>query len=262
MSKPLKILCANLRYAGANDGKNSWIYRKDLCMNVLRSRNPDLFCFQEMWNTQRIYVQTAFPGFDWSGMADEPLGRNTVNAIFYRREAFQLLSSSGYWLSETPHIPGSASWQSDCVRLANWVRLLHVETQHEFRLINTHLDHISQPARENQARMINEDAGAYSEAYPQILAGDMNSDPGNPAIHLFLRNGWKDTYQAVHGIEDPGYTFHEFQGPEYDSKIGKIDWIFTRGKIEVLQAEVMRDSLDGRYPSDHYFILVQFDILG
>ncbi len=258
MSKTIKILCANLRYAGANDGPNSWIYRKDMCMDVLRSRQPGLFCFQEMWQAQRLYVQGAFPEYDWYGMADEPLGKNTVNAILYRREVFQLLSAGGYWLSQTPHIPGSSSWRSDCVRLANWVRLLQVETQTEFRLINTHLDHISQLARENQARLVNEDAGAYPATYPQILAGDMNSDPGNPAIDLFLRSGWKDTYQAIHGIQDPGFTFHEFQGAQYDSKIGKIDWIFTRGNIEIVQAEIIRDHLDGRYPSDHYFLLVEF----
>jgi endonuclease/exonuclease/phosphatase family metal-dependent hydrolase len=256
----VKILCCNIRYAGAQDGSNSWPYRKDLCVQVLRSHQPDILCFQEMSYEQCAVVRAAFPGHAWHGLVDEPVGRNPTNAIFYRQELFQLISAGGYWLSKTPHIPGSFSWQSACVRLANWVRLIHLESGEEFRVINTHLDHISQMAREQQAQLVNEDAAAYPVDYPQVLAGDMNSDQANPAIGLFNQGGWKDTYEAVHGAGDPGPTFHEFLGAQGPSDLGKIDWIFTRGKLKTTEAEIIRDCPEGRYPSDHYFVMAEVEL--
>jgi endonuclease/exonuclease/phosphatase family metal-dependent hydrolase len=58
----------------------------------------------------------------------------------------------------------------------------------------------------------------------------------------------------VHHVADPGHTFHGFKGPEHVSNTGKMDWVFCRGNIEVVDAEVVTDVHEGRFPSDHYFI--------
>jgi len=250
----VNILTCNIRYFGAQDGANAWPLRKELCAEVIRSRSPHVICFQEMWGEQFDDLATALPEFATFAMADEPTGRRPMNAIFYRRDAFRRISAGGYWLSETPHVPGSSSWDSACVRLANWVRLEDRATGAEFRVVNTHLDHVSQLARENQARLIVEDAAAYGDSYPQLLTGDMNADYTNPAIAVIRRGGWNDTYAAIHRTEDPGYTYHAFQGPEFVSRIGKMDWIFARGAIAVTAAEVISNGRDGRFPSDHYFV--------
>ena len=119
----MRILTCNIRYFGAKDGDNGWAHRKDLCARVIRSRHPDVICFQEMWAEQFADLAAAFEDFETFGMVDEPTGRHPMNAIFYRRDAFRRISSGGYWLSQTPHVPGSRSWDSVCVRLANWLRL-------------------------------------------------------------------------------------------------------------------------------------------
>ncbi len=170
------------------------------------------------------------------------------------------ISSGGYWLSEKPHVTGSKSWDSYHPRYANWVILEILDSKQEFRIINTHLDHESQIARVNQAQLINEDAYAYPEEYPQILAGDMNSDSSNKVIEIFKNNGWKDTYEAVHGTDNPGYTLHHFLGSTCNSEMGKIDWIFIRGKLKPINSEIIRDSIRGRFPSDHYFVLTELKL--
>ena len=250
----MKILTCNVRCFGAQDGLNSWACRKDLCARVIQSRSPDIICFQELWAEQYADLSAAFPGYATFGMFDEPLGRRPMNGIFFRADAFTLLVSGGYWLSETPHVPGSKSWESACVRQANWIRLEDRATGTSFRVVNTHLDHISQAARENQARLIVEDASAYPQDYPQLLTGDMNCDCRNAAIATLKAGGWVDTFSQVHGTDDPGHTFHAFHGPEYHSAIGKMDWIFAKGALHVLDAEIIKDSEGGRFPSDHYFV--------
>jgi len=250
----MKTLTCNIRYFGAADGDNRWEKRRDLCARVITSRSPDIICLQEAWREQLVDLEKALPEFAWFGIVDEPLGANPVNAIFYRRERFRLLSQGGYWLSETPHVTGSSSWNSACVRLANWLRLQERDTGLELRVLNTHLDHVSQPAREGQARVLVEDAAAFPDDYPQVLTGDLNCGAGNTAIARLEQGGWRDTWAAAHGEADPGLTFHAFEGSADKGNHGKIDWIFTRGRVRVSGAEIIDDSEDGRYPSDHYFL--------
>jgi endonuclease/exonuclease/phosphatase family metal-dependent hydrolase len=256
----MRVMTCNVRYSAAPDGDDSWPYRKALCFDVIGSREPDIICFQEVMHDQLVELRAAFPDHDWTGMTRSPESRDVPNAIFYRREAFALVSTGGYWLSETPHVPGSSSWASADVRLANWTRLEERRSGRELRIVNTHLDHVSQPARENQARLIAEDARAFADRFPQVLAGDLNCDAANEAIGILLRAGWRDTYEAVRGTADAGHTFHEFQGPAHVADIGRVDWIFVRGDTRVLDAEIVTDSRDGRFPSDHYFVTADLEL--
>lgn len=253
-STAMKILTCNIRYFGAADGDNRWEKRRDLCARVITSRSPDVVCLQEAWRQQLADLEAALPDFACFGMVDEPLGANPVNAVFYRRDRLRVLSQGGFWLSETPHVTGSSSWDSACVRLANWLRLQERGTGSQFRVVNTHLDHVSQPAREGQAQVLVEDAAAYPQDYPQVLTGDLNCGAGNAAIALLEQEGWADTWAAAHGKADPGPTFHAFEGLAYRGDHGKIDWIFTRGRVRVTGAEIIDDSEGARYPSDHYFV--------
>jgi len=237
-----------------NIGPDSWPERRELCAEVLLSRSPSIICFQEMVEEKLDYLRLALRQFDWFGTCNKPAGRNPVAAIFYLRERFERISAGSYWLSQTPHVPGSRSWDSAGTRLANWVCLEEHASGRRFRAISTHLDHFSQEARENQGRMINEDAAAYPGEYPQILAGDMNSDRENPVIRAFKEAGWQDSYEAVYGPEEAGFTLHRFAGQKYESEVGRVDWIFVRGAVHVRGAEIIRDSHDGHYPSDHYFV--------
>lgn len=256
----MRVMTCNIRTSTADDGEDHWERRKALCVSVILSREPDLFGLQEAHEDQLIYLKAAMTGFASFGLPDEPAGRNAVNTIFYREARFEPVATGGYWMSETPHIPGSSSWDSRCVRLANWIRLKDRHSGHEFRYVNTHLDHISEPAVVGQAGTINEDAAAYASDYPQILTGDMNADVDHPGIQALLAGGWVDTYTEVHGEPNPCNTFHRFRGEQHDGNSGKIDWVFYRGNVSVKGAEVIVDSEGGRFPSDHYFISADCEV--
>ena len=257
----MRVLSCNVRTSTAKDGDNDWRFRKDLCLRVVRQQQAGLICCQEMNRDQCLDFQAGLPGYEWFGMADETTNAHPVDSIFYQREVFQRISAGGYWLSQTPHIPGSSSWDSRCVRLCNWLRLVEVASGREFRLVNTHIDHISQLARENQMAMILADSAAYPPTYPQILTGDLNCNVANPVIQAILAAGWNDSYQAVHGEFDPGSTFHGFKGPAFDNRVGKIDWIFTRGDLKASSAAIITTQEGGRYPSDHYFISAELELI-
>jgi endonuclease/exonuclease/phosphatase family metal-dependent hydrolase len=258
----MRVMTCNIRTSTATDGDDHWERRKAFCVSAILDREPDVFGVQEAHEDQLIYMKAALPGYEAYGLPDEPGGRNAVDTIFYRRERFDPLAQGGYWLSETPHVPGSSSWGSRCVRLANWVRLIDRESGVEFRYVNTHLDHVSQPAVEGQARILNEDASSYDSGYAQFLTGDMNANASHPGIQAFLDAGWTDTYSAVHGELDPCNTFHKFAGTAHEGASGKIDWVFCRGNVDVKGSEIVMDSQGGRFPSDHYFVSADCEVAG
>ncbi len=263
----LRVLCCNIRVDVPADSEagNGWNDRKDYCLEVIRAQNADVICPQECRNTHYHDLRAGLPEYESFGIANPDTEFHPTNAIFYSRERFELISAGGFWLSETPHIEGSVSWDSARPRFANYVNLRDRESGRELRVWNSHLDHIGQVARENQARIIVEAAQALPEDLPQIFTADCNADASNPAIDVLKEGGWIDTYTLIHGPADPGFTYHAFMGPQFaerpPEKIkGKIDFIFSRGPVETLASEIIYDNRDGKYPSDHYFLSAEVGI--
>jgi endonuclease/exonuclease/phosphatase family metal-dependent hydrolase len=262
METNVKILCCNIRVNVQDDidTGNGWDARKDLCINVMRAQSADLICVQECWWHPYNDLLSRLPEFDGFGLANPAVDFHPYNAMLYRRDRFEVISAGGFWLSETPHIAGSQSWDSARPRFANWMDMKDRESGREFRMWNTHFDHVGQVARENQAQRIVEACQAFPADFPQLFAADCNADASNPAIDVMKAGGWIDTYTEMHGPADPGFTYHAFVGPRYadgkakDNMTGKIDFIFHRGSVKTLSADVICDSRDGRYPSDHYFL--------
>ena len=252
-----KILSCNIRTPLERDYKSGdgWETRKEFCAEVIRAQRADLIGLQEAYGIQVDYLKCQLPGFESFGQAIPGPVFNPINTILYSTARYEVVSSGGIWLSETPHIAGSVSWNSARPRFANWMDLKDRASGQAFRFWNTHLDHKGKVARQEQACVLAEAAEAYPEL-PQILTGDLNADATTPPVKAFKERGWIDSYAAIHGPEDPGFTFHRFVGSKYAgrSSKGKIDWIFCRGGVQPISAEVIRDHQKGRYPSDHYFI--------
>jgi endonuclease/exonuclease/phosphatase family metal-dependent hydrolase len=113
-----------------------------------------------------------------------------------------------------------------------------------------------------QVKLIIEESHQYLTSFPQVFTGDFNEDATNRVISLIKEAGWEDTYLAVNGPADPGFTGHGFLGPKHaeKSKKGKIDFIFGKGPVKSRAASVIRDEVNGRYPSDHYFVSAEVSL--
>lgn len=263
------ILTCNIRVPLPEDeaGGNGWPARRDLCVDVIRAQKPDVVCMQEVMREPMQDLQRAFPAFGSFGFEGPEMDARKVgyqgiakNPILYSRERYDLVSEGGFWLSETPHLPGSLSWESARARHVNWVRLRDRASGRQFRVLSTHLDHVSQHAREEQIKMILAEAALYASDFPQVLAGDFNAGADNPVLKLALAASWTNTRTAAPGPPDEGNTTHGFLGAKYVPKTeagrkrGPIDFILTHGPVSTLAWKIVRDSRDGHYPSDHYFV--------
>jgi endonuclease/exonuclease/phosphatase family metal-dependent hydrolase len=272
-----RVVTANIRVALPEDEAtgNGWSARRDLCIEVLRAQQADLICLQEVLRGQMEDLERAFPEFGSFGFAGPEMDARmegyqgiAKNPILYSRKRYDFVSAGGFWLSETPHLPGTQSWDSARARHMNWIRLRDRVSRREIRVLNTHLDHVSQRAREEQMKMILAEAALYAEDFPQILAGDFNADARNPVLKLVMDAGWTNTQTAAPDPGEVGATVHGFLGPNYVPKTeagrkrGPIDFILTRGPFVTINWKIIRDGRDGRYPSDHYFVAASLALEG
>jgi endonuclease/exonuclease/phosphatase family metal-dependent hydrolase len=260
-----KVLSCNIRVALPEDEAKGvgWPQRKNICIEIIKKQKPDIICLQEVLKVQAEDLKKAFSkfqllGFDGPEMDAHKEGYNGIakNPILFNKERYELINAGGYWLSETPLAAGSKSWDTARARHANWVRLKDRASQKEFRIINLHLDHVSAQAKIEGAKLVVEESAQYQPDFPQLLTGDFNTRFDSKVFESVRAEGWKESYETIHGGGEAGYTGHEFQGTNYEkgASKGRIDYIWYRGKMKPVSAAIIKDAINGKYPSDHFFL--------
>ena len=73
-------------------------------------------------------------------------GEDIYTAI--KKDKIQVIGIYSYWLSPTPYVPGSRyKNQSECPRTCLTDKGRDIESGKTFRVLNTHMEHISDEAR-------------------------------------------------------------------------------------------------------------------
>lgn len=248
----LKVMSFNVRYGTALDGPNSWPHRKDILVNTLRTYNPDVCGLQECLVFQAEYMVSQLPEYRWLGIDRDVSGKGEMTAILYKYADLHPIESGNFWISETPEVPSSKSWDSSLPRIATWARFYHSPSGSFFYLLNTHLDHRGEEARAQGVRLLAERTKHLPNELPLIVLGDFNATAGNSVPYsLAIEYGFSDAWTAATQRIGPAYTFSGFSDPVSDRE-GRIDWILVRGPIHVSHCETVVYNESGRYPSDHY----------
>ena len=270
MSNTHRIMTCNIRITALPQDSlpgRLWADRRDVIVKVIRDKNPDILCFQEVIYDSYNYLRNKFSdyatfGFEGPEMDSYTNGYHYIgkNVIFYRMSRYDLISSGTYWLSEKPLIGGSISWNSVRARHCNWIRLKDKKTGKQFRVLNIHLDHKNDTARTEQLNLVIRESAQYSPDFPQILCGDFNSGWTHNTVKNLLQAEWIEMYDTVHQHKKSGFTYHAFKGSKYQTKRLRIDFIWSHGSVNPVKAEIIRDKIDGVYPSDHYFVLSEFEL--
>ena len=254
----LTVISFNVRFSTAEDGANAWAFRKAAFGEVVRNHEVDLLGVQECLAEQAAYICECVPAYRWFGTEREADGTGEMSALFYRHERFTPLRAGNLWLSETPDILGSRSWNTECTRMATWAQLHDLDRGGTLWFVNTHLDHQSAAARLEAARLLVERIDAMAANAPVVVTGDFNSDggEGSPAWRVFKEAGFDDAWTAADAAQGDGYSYHGFEAPIVQDQ-GRIDWILARGGLVARSAALLTDHADGQYPSDHFPVLAQ-----
>lgn len=260
-SHQLKVISFNVRNSAADDGPDSWEYRKPASITMIEEENPDIFGLQEALADQVSYFNEELSAYKGVGVGRED-GKEEGERmmIYYDTTKISLLDWGTYWLSETPDQP-SYGWNAACRRTATWTKLHHNASGKDFFYVNTHLDHVSAEARKNGLELIIDRIGSMNpDSLPMILTGDFNVEPSDETLNgidLIMLSARKEAEET----ETKG-SFNGFgeYGDSASAPVGAAEWndlsldyIYYSNFTECPRFTVLDKRYDGvEYISDHY----------
>ena len=260
----ISVMSFNIRYGTAEDGENSWKRRRILVLDAIRHHGPDLLGTQEALEFQVDFLGSSMSSYEFHGVGRDDGERAGEMCAIYYKKLFERLDGGHFWLSETPEIPGSRSWDSACTRMVSWVKLLDKRGDgRELFFFNTHFDHHSQEARNESAKLLKRKIAEIAGSAPVIVTGDFNAAPNRMGqdiltwelmrSHSFPLLDSFDEYIRAENPQGPEWeaaiTYNGFQDPP---KGNRIDWILHSSSLRTIEVEISRRKPRGRYPSDHF----------
>ena len=191
----------------------------------------DVFGAQEVIESQLKDMVQRLPEYSHVGVGRNGGTEGEFCPVFYKKDKFELLDSSTFWLSESPNEVNSKGWDAALPRIVTWVKLRVKVSGKEFYFFNTHFDHKGQMAQLESAKLLKEKVNSIAGNLPFIITGDFNFSPNFEAYSLLTKKGTstgidiKDTKEIANQQYGPSYTFNGFT-LEPDQSRERIDYIF------------------------------------
>lgn len=247
----LKMISANIRFENEQDKEHNWPYRKFFLTDSINKFNPLILGSQEGRRGQIEEFGSMLNNLTLIDHHRQWIAERMYPSLYLDLTQMQLQNSCDIWLSETPHIPGSKSFDSLFPRLATVALVKMNETQQEFAICNVHLDHIKEETRIAQVNVLIPELKAYIGNRPLILLGDFNESPQHFIQDLLCENfALIDYWKQKELAEETSH--HNFQG-ENQASGHRIDWILVPELIKCDELFLFKESSEnGIYPSDHY----------
>ncbi len=240
-----------------------WVNRKDNVLAIFEKYNLDIIGTQEALSFQvdEIVAESPYGRVGGDLAKGEKVGRRAENeAIFYRRDRFEVLDEGNFWFSETPDTPGTYSWGMEYPRMCSWGKFKDKRSGVEFYVFNSHF-YVNNPrSRKEAASMVLQRIKAVAGEYPVFCTGDLNSTDNEESIQILLSDGTlRDSYKIASKITGPYFTFHGFRAEP--PKDRRIDYVMVNDKVQVNSYHVADDDLQGKgYASDHLPVIVNVSI--
>lgn len=232
-SRVIRVLTFNILHGATTKGD----FDLDVIADVIRRVDPDLVALQEVdFKTRRAKGYDLVTELGWRTQMAPLFGR----AMPYDGGEYGegILSRWSFLATRNVALP----YGPDKEPRAALEILTQLPSGDTIAFIGTHLDHTRNEAdRIAQAQKIND--AFRANAYPSILAGDLNAQPDSRPIQI-LREMWTPSYED----QEPEPTFPS------DQPRRKIDYImyYPADRWEVLETEVIQDPV----ASDHCAYLV------
>ncbi len=224
--------------------------RAPLLKEVLDNYNPDIVGFQEVM-TDWLELLTDWYSKDYEIFYKKrSYNDSEATPIMWKRDKFECLDKGYFWFSKTPWIDSLGGCKYLCNRICMWVRLREKATNKVFFYFNTHFG-FGDEYQVESAEMIKQTADIL-KAETVIVTADFNMEPDSPA-YAKMTEYFKDANMLT--IKDMGPTFHGYG--RFDAH---IDYCFVNDGVNVSDSKVIRDKVNGIYPSDHFGLSFDLEI--
>jgi len=261
-AQTVNVMTYNIRLDTEADGINQWGKRIDKVTQLIRQANPDLMGVQEALHNQVMDLKNNLSNYDFVGAGrDDGKEKGEYSGIFYKKDKFEVMQQKTFWLSETPDVPGSKSWDAAITRVVTYAVLKDKSSGKTFAYFNTHFDHIGKEARKNSSKLIKTQIAALklprlaNKKIPLIVSGDFNSQPTEEPYKTMVDGTVVKLFDARPSKDLTG-TFCGFQVGAIPCRT--IDYIFHSSHWKAGNYKVIQDNDGKHYPSDHLPVMATF----
>ena len=166
------------------------------------------------------------------------------NAIFYKKDKFELLETKTQWLSATPSVSSRLPDETQ-YRILTYAVLKDVKTGATFAHCNTHMT-IIEEVRESQFKVLVKLLEKLD--CPIVMTGDFNTREGTGYYQKITDFGLYSAH-VMTSANDPAHTVSS----------SSIDFCFVDpAHMGVVRHEVIEETVNGIEPSDHNAVVVKF----
>jgi endonuclease/exonuclease/phosphatase family metal-dependent hydrolase len=260
----LRLATLNVHYilAGRETGPWSvgdWEERREALDAAFKAIDADIFLFQEMEtfeggdddtvNLARDFLLARNPGHRAAAVGDWRRFPST-QPVFYRPDRLRVVDQGWYFFSETPEAIYSRTFDGSYPAFASWVLFERRSDGQRLHVTNLHFDYGSRSNRHRSAELVAERVAPVLRAGgAAVVAGDLNDVAGSRTLDLVAGAG-------LRFLPVPGATFHLNRGLNL---VPAIDHVALGGPVaEAGPPRVLRRRFEGRWPSDHHPVVVDF----
>lgn len=256
-AQSVKVMTYNIRLDTPQDSINQWPKRTHKVYALIKKYDPDLIGLQEVLHHQLTDLLQNLPAYTYIGVGrDDGKTKGEYSAILYKKDRFEAINQNTFWLSETPTLPGSKSWDAAITRVASWGTFKDLKSNKRFLMINTHFDHLGKEARKNSAALLKLKSSEIAKDFPLIITGDFNCTRDEPPYETIMNpTGVRLIDPAP---KNPSGTFCSFKVNSMECK--GIDYIFHSPGWKAESYRVIQDNDGKYYPSDHLPVMVSLTI--
>lgn len=252
----VKVMTLNVRYDNPHDSLNAWPNRAAMVCEFIKTEKPDLLGMQEVLLNQYEILDSALVGYASVGVGRSDGAKGgEMNPVFFSKERFDMVRTKTFWLSETPEIAGSQAWGAGLPRIVTWMELVDKKTHDHLFFFNTHFAHDSDSARVMSSRLLLAQVDSIAADFSFIITGDFNQLPTSSGYEILTGPAesvplFRDSYEISDRNPDgPAYTFNGFSDKQGS---GRIDYIFVKEGMKVLDHSTIAKKERGIYISDHW----------
>lgn len=254
--KGIKVITFNVRYDNPCDSLNSWTRRASQVCNFILDEKPDILGLQEVLLNQYQVLDSVLTDYASIGVGNKDGAREgEMTPVFFRKEKFDLVRSITFWLSDSTDVPGSKGWGSSSPRIVTWAELVDRRSHKHFYFFNTHFTNNPDSAKLMSSKILLDKVNKITREYPFIVSGDLSMPPTSTGYSILTGPDesvplMKDSYViSENRPSGPVYTFNGFSEK---IKSARIDYIFVRNGMRVLDYKTIIKKEQGIFISDHW----------
>jgi len=242
----LSVISFNIRCCNDPNG-NSIAQRAPRLAAVTAPCNADIIGLQEFrpaWEPyiERYYSDTYDIFFKYRNQTTDI----EASPILWRRDTFTCLKTGYFWLSDTPEVE-SRGWDEkyNCYRMCTYAIFRHKLSGTSFTVMNTHFG-FGDRCHVSRAELIYRYSRQISE-FPTFIIGDFNMVPESVGYRAMTTHF---TDVNARTAKDPRSTFHGYEPAR--PRNAHIDYCFIGENIIPISQRILDETIDGKFPSDHY----------